>query len=783
MTPDTEQNYQILSVSKQSRTLQQVPLEEEVEFNAPPQKGLNLRPILRTVQRKILLILGITALTTTAGVFKNSKSLSSYEGSFQMLVEPVTSEQRRTDPNALITGNVKDAKGSELDYSTIFEILTGGGTLTEIAEAVKAEHPDFDDFSPGQLKAGLIVERVKSEQFKGDTKLIKITYQDLDGELVESVLQKTAEKYLKYSLEERKSNIDEGVKFISEQIDKLQEQVDPLQRKLQNLQKQYNLIDPTNQGGELFTKVREIQTEQSATERELEELKALQKNLENQLALSPEEAIASSALSENPSYQQLLTELKTVESELATESTRFQDNSPQILTLKEKKQKFERLLEEERNNILEESSVEATNDSKVLAYQNPTRLELIRQLLETTNQIQVLETRKQELAKTKSQIEQQAEQFPAVAGQYNKIQRELDVTTKTLDQLLTQRETLRVEAAQNTVPWELVTPPQIPSETEAGDPKLVLLGLVGGLLLGVVLATLYEKYWDIFYSIEDIEETTKLSLLGQIPIEKSLKQSTNTNRFGVNSEGAYNSYPTTYLFLEAFESLYANIRFRFSQQPVGSLVIGSAGAGDGKSVIALNLAQTAAAMGQQVLLVDANFRSPAGLHTQLGLPNSEGLSDLLEKKLAPNELIERSLLAENLFVLTSGQPLPDSPKRLASPQMQHLMEKFHARFDLVIYDTPNLIDYTDASFLAANTDGILMVAAVRKTKQSLVQQSLEQLNTFGLLILGVVANRVKPSSLKDSAKPRREFSSIENEDVDEDEEVTGEFVEAMQERS
>ncbi|NEP57824.1 MAG: polysaccharide biosynthesis tyrosine autokinase [Symploca sp. SIO2G7] len=762
--------------------MQQIPLEEEVEFNAPPQKGLNFRPILRTVQRKILLILGITALTTAAGAFLNSKSPSIYQGSFQMLVEPVTSEQRRTDPNAIITGDVKDAKGAQLDYSTIFEILTGAGTLSDIADQVKAEYP-ASNFNPGQLKAGLTVERLESEQFDGDTKIIQISYQDLEAALVESVLEATAQKYLKYSLEERKSRIDQGVKFIDDQIPDLQRRVDTLQAQLQKLQKQYNLIDPASQGGELFTKVREIETEQLATERELQELKALRDNLENQLKLTPDEAIAASALSEDPSYQQLLTELKTVESEIATESARFQDDSPQIQALEEKRQNFQNLITQEILRILGQNTSGAVNNPQVLAFQNPTRLELIKQLVETTNQIQVLETRNQAITKNKNDVELQAAQFPAVAGEYNGIQRQLDVTTKTLDQLLTQRETLRVEAAQNTVPWELIVEPFVllgedgQPMAQPGDSKLIILGVAGGLMLGLALAILYEKFRNIFYSTEDIEDTTKLPLLGKIPLEKSLKRARKAPKFGRAIEATHNRYPASTLFLEAFESLYANIRFRFSEQPVRSLVICSACSEDGKSTISFNLAQTAAAMGQQVLLVDANLRSPAGLHTQLGLLNSEGLSELLDNKLTVNELLDQSLVEENLSVLTAGQPLPDSPKRLASSQMQHLMDKFQARFDLVIYDTPNLIDYTDANFLAANTDGILMVAAVRKTKQSSVQQSLDQLNTFGLLILGVVANRVKSSSLTQPPHPPPEFSSREEE------EVTEEFVEVMQKQS
>jgi Mrp family chromosome partitioning ATPase len=130
------------------------------------------------------------------------------------------------------------------------------------------------------------------------------------------------------------------------------------------------------------------------------------------------------------------------------------------------------------------------------------------------------------------------------------------------------------------------------------------------------------------------------------------------------------------------------------------------------------------------------------------LPNVQGLRDLLEKTLEPKDLIEQLPLDENLFVLTSGQALANSPKRLASAHMQHLMEKLHARFDLVIYDTPNLLDYTDASFLAANTDGILMVVTMGRTKQSLVEKARARIEKYGLPILGVVVNRVQTGDVE-----------------------------------
>jgi len=75
--------------------------------------------------------------------------------------------------------------------------------------------------------------------------------------------------------------------------------------------------------------------------------------------------------------------------------------------------------------------------------------------------------------------------------------------------------------------------------------------------------------------------------------------------------------------------------------------------------------------------------------------------------------------------------------------MQYLMEEFQATFDLVIYDTAEFGSFMDTNFLAAHTDGILMVVAVAKTKRTSVMRVFDQLNTYRLPTLGVVANHLR----------------------------------------
>jgi succinoglycan biosynthesis transport protein ExoP len=769
---ETESVSQVFSISKRGRQLQQLPPVDKEEVNAPPQKGLNLRPLLRTIKRKAILVIGITGLVTAGAVAYSKTIQPSYLGDFRLLVEPITNEARVVAPSALSRGQgqAPSQETSSLDYATQLEILQSPKIIQDIFEQAKTKYPKLDKFI---FEKSFKVDRYAgaNPQQMERTKLIQVTYSASDSKEVLDVLEIAAAKYLKYSLEERKSRIGEGVKFIDDQLPELQTRVETLQSQLQRLQQQYKLSDPKSQGDALFAQVRKISDEQATTQSLLQEQRALYINLQRQLDLTPDEAIAASALSEEPNYKVLQGKIQELNNQIDVESGRFSDESPTIKSLKAKRDNLIASEAKEKERILGQNPAGRTGNRQVGAFQNSVRVGLIQKMVEANNQIKLLEVRNQELANSRAGIEGQARQFPSIARQYSDLQGQLDIATKTRDQLLTQRETLRVEAAQRQVPWELVSKPAIPKgpggnliTAPSKSKNIQIGGLVGGLLLGIGAAVLFEKGRNIFYVSEEIEEAIQLPLLGVIPLYRGSEQLSNSPSFVGAIEQTGSSNKSATLFREAFDSLYANIRFLFSDPAIRSLAVCSATAGDGKSTVALHLAQTAAAMGQRVLLVDANLRQPQ-LHNKLNLANQKGLSELLSKKMAPNELLGRAQVSENFFVLTAGQPFPNSTKLLASTQMQYLMEEFQATFDLVIYDTSELSNFMDANFLAAHTDGILMVVAVNKTSRSVVKQVMEKLNTFRLPTLGVVANHVKKNTKISYENTTPHNLQLENEDL------------------
>ncbi|XGV95863.1 MAG: GumC family protein [Leptolyngbya sp. BL-A-14] len=736
-----EQYTQGSSLSDQERSYANGSLGEDTADMATRPKGLDLSPIVRMIQRNALLIAGITTAGAALVVYSSLSGPRTYKGHFQLLVEPITSEARLSDPSAISRPGAQQP--DTIDYPTLLQLLQSPELLSKIATEIQRRYPDV---TAGSLAAAasnntLVIKRyvAVAQKFGSDasdpTKVIDVSFKGQDPQKVEFILQELARGYLRYSLEDRKTRIGGGVQFIEDQLPSLQRRVNDLEGELQALRQRYRIADPTTEGTQLSAQSQNIQAQQLETQRNLKEQLALFSRLQSQLGLTPEQALAAASLSENTSYQAQIAKLKEVQTAIAAKSARYSSESPVIVGLKEQEAKLQQLIANEAYKNLGLQGSSAAVDSRILAFQNALRIDLIRQLVAASNTAQQLQVRGQAIAQSQAFLNQKLQEFPVVVRQYTDLSQRLDLARTTLNQFLTQRETLRIEAAQKEVPWEIVSAPAIerdgknnPIPSASIEPKFLIAGLGACLLLGLAAALLKEKARDRFYSAEDMEGSLKLPFLGTIPFKSGLSQPT-----------ASLPVPRSDAFAKAISSLYTNIRFLNSNPPVHSVVVSSAESGDGKTTIALHLALEAASMGQRVLLVDSNLRAPQ-IHSLFSLPNATGLNELIAGRAELEQAIQGVPGESNLSVLTAGQVTPDSGKILASSELQGLMRTLQNKFDLVIYDTAALSEFSDANFVAAHSSGILMVAGVAKTKRSVLNQILAELTRFRLPVLGFVPN-------------------------------------------
>ncbi|MFZ1925290.1 MAG: polysaccharide biosynthesis tyrosine autokinase [Solirubrobacteraceae bacterium] len=284
--------------------------------------------------------------------------------------------------------------------------------------------------------------------------------------------------------------------------------------------------------------------------------------------------------------------------------------------------------------------------------------------------------------------------------------------------------------------------------TSPSSPKTArntALGAVLGLLLGLGIAFLLERFDRRIREPKDLEMVYGLPLLGVVPESGALSRSargTASGRALIASEA------------EAFHLIRAHLRYFNVDKELRTLLVASAVPGDGKTTVARHLASAAARMGARTLLVEADLRRPT-MAQQFEIHAGAGLSDVLIGAVAMNDAVQSISLdlsgndtSRTLDVLLAGPVLPPNPAELIeSRAMENLLDGARSTYDLVVIDTPPLTVVSDAFPLLSKVDGVIIVGRVGRNRRDVAARLHETLVAAGAPLLGVVANGFKASRL------------------------------------
>lgn len=256
----------------------------------------------------------------------------------------------------------------------------------------------------------------------------------------------------------------------------------------------------------------------------------------------------------------------------------------------------------------------------------------------------------------------------------------------------------------------------------------ILLSAGIGFALAAAAAYLLDYLDDTVKTPEDVERLTKAPILGYL------------TELNIEENGKlYVADNPRHPIVEEYRSLRTNLEFAGVDQPLGTLLVSSAGVQDGKSSVAANLAVIMAQAEKTVILVDADLRRP-NLHNFFGFVNDYGLSDVFRGRLKIEEAVKEW---ENgtVTVITAGTPPPNPAELLGSKRMTEILEYLKSQADLVILDGPPFI-VADAPVLASRVDGVLLVVRPEFTQQPALENMVEQIERAGARIVGVALNRV-----------------------------------------
>lgn len=302
-----------------------------------------------------------------------------------------------------------------------------------------------------------------------------------------------------------------------------------------------------------------------------------------------------------------------------------------------------------------------------------------------------------------------------------------------------------------------------------------MIGIAIGLMLGLALAFVVEAMDTSIGTIEDVERTTGLSVLGVIPsiaAEEELPASSSPvvaldpdrarardlrDRLGElesPSLAPADASPAAGIFRpqlvtfhdpkspisEAYRTLRTNVQFKGLMGNAKTLTITSSGPQEGKTTTLCNLAVTMAQSGQRVLAVGCNLRRPA-LHKMFGIRKKPGLTDVLIGARQWQEVVQETGI-ENLSAFCSG-PIPPNPSELlGSPEMTELIRQVREAYDVILLDCPPVLPVTDAAVLSSKTDAVLLVYYVGRAAREALLRAKVQLENVGAKLLGVVLNQI-----------------------------------------
>jgi capsular exopolysaccharide synthesis family protein len=269
-------------------------------------------------------------------------------------------------------------------------------------------------------------------------------------------------------------------------------------------------------------------------------------------------------------------------------------------------------------------------------------------------------------------------------------------------------------------------------------PKLSItmsVALLVGLALSLGIAFFRELTDNTVRTPQDLARVGNMNLLGMIPHEDDDPQAAGSRLPLVIFDAPQS------MMAESFRQVRSRLQHAASLETTRSMLVTSAGPGDGKTTVAVNLAAGLALNGRRILLVDANFRRPQ-MHNVFDTTNEYGFSDVLNSLEAFEQCVQATAVP-NLSVLTSGAKPLNPTELLESQLLIDFIERALEEYDHVIFDTGPLPLVSETIALAPRVDGCITVVRARANSRGLLQRVRDTLRQVKAEHVGVVLNAVR----------------------------------------
>jgi succinoglycan biosynthesis transport protein ExoP len=277
---------------------------------------------------------------------------------------------------------------------------------------------------------------------------------------------------------------------------------------------------------------------------------------------------------------------------------------------------------------------------------------------------------------------------------------------------------------------ELVAEAKAPRIDDNVSPNFalnIILSIIAGLGAGIGLAYFVEYLDTSVKTIDDIERSMDVPVLGVIP-QKVLP---------LNEKGANPAHA------ESYRILRTNIQFSQKFKGGKTLCFTSGSMGEGKSLTLFNLAYICGQLGDRTIIIDSDLHRPRQ-HRMFGVSNKTGLANVLIGEVDLDAVIKKQVFP-NLDFLPSGKLDGGVHGLLDTERMRSVIASLRERYDRIFFDAPPVIGVSDASVIAREVDGVMLLIQHRKYPKAVSERAKGMLENMEVNLMGVVLNNINVS--------------------------------------
>jgi len=673
--------------------------------NQPPQEArlhfLDYWRIIRIRKAIIITVFLITAIIATAVTFILPVS---YSSTSQIKIEPDTGSDIPSMNGMSTVNPTYDPYFQE----TELEILQGPEVLGKVIDKLNLNAVWGKKYGVDTFKTSETLEFLKHQISLApvrNTTLVDITVYSSDKQEAANIANAIAKAYQDYRLGRHTQLTVGGIKVLEEQYQSEEQQLQVMREKVDNLRKELDVTDndpqslvpsPTltqEQIRQYNDTMMEGQSRYNRFKEQLEQLKALPTDkLRDVLPTigTPDTALTG-----------LLDKLHEAQQAYASKTNDYSLANPDVIRLQSTIDEVNRQIDDRvagimagmENNLNTEKAALDTLKAQVDAAIQKDRDESVRS---------------QPYWEAKRALANLVDFHKALANR---------VEMEKIDLAIPKTSVVEITS--------LAEPGKDP--VRPNKPLNIGLGIVFGLIVGIGLAFFIEYLDTSVKTIDDVERSFQAPVVGVIPQNVGI----------LSDEGAESRYA------EAYRVLRTNILFARKDESLTTIVMVSAGAGEGKSTTALNLATVFAQAGMRILIVDSDLRRPT-LHKLLHVANDVGLTNYLLKQNTLEEVIQTTGVPMLNF-MASGKLPSSSMSILNSVQMKDMIAELKHRYDFVFFDSPPILGVSDASVLASEVDMVIQVIQYRRYPQPMNLRAKQVIEKVGGTFLGIVLNNINMS--------------------------------------